>query len=479
MDWEMVVGLEVHSQLLTKTKIFCGCSTQFGASPNTQVCPVCLGLPGALPVLNKKVVEYAIKVGLATGCTVAPLSRFARKNYFYPDLPKGYQISQYELPILEFGHLDIEDDKGAPKRIGITRIHMEEDAGKLLHPDIPGADYSLVDLNRACVPLLEIVSEPDIRSAGEAVRYVKKLREILVYLGVCDGNMNEGSLRVDANVSVRPRGREKFGTRAEIKNVNSFKFLEQAINYERDRQIELIEDGGTVIQETRLFDAAKGITLGMRSKEEAHDYRYFPDPDLLPIVISAEEVERARELLPELPDAKRERFRASYGLPALDADVLCSARELAEFFENAVKLHSDAKSVSNWVMGSILKNLNRDGFDSVAFSPVTPAMLAGMLDLVKSGVISSKIAKDVFEEMWTSKKSAEAIVKEKGLTQISDTSEIEAIVDAIIAKNPSEFERLKGGDAKLTGFFVGQIMRESKGKANPGLVNELLKKKMG
>ncbi len=478
MRWEMIVGLEVHAQMLTKTKIFCGCSTAFGSSPNTQVCPVCLGLPGALPVLNSKVVQYAVKVGLATNCTINQSNRFARKNYFYPDLPKGYQISQFEKPILEFGHLDIEDDAGAPKRIGITRIHMEEDAGKLLHPEAPGADYSLVDLNRACVPLLEIVSEPDIRSAGEAVRYVRKLREILVYLGVCDGNMNEGSLRVDANVSVRPVGQEKFGTRTETKNVNSFKFLEQAINYERQRQIEVLEDGGEIVQETRLFDAVRGITVSMRSKEEAHDYRYFPDPDLLPVVISQSEIEDARASLPELPDAKRERFVSTLGLPKLDAEVLCQTREMADFFESVVALHNDPKAASNWMMGGVLKNMNRDGMETLARLPVKASHIAGMLDLMKSGAISSKIAKDVFEEMWTSGKSAAEIVKEKGLTQISDTSEIEAIVDAIIAKNPSEFERLKGGDQKLTGFFVGQIMRESKGKANPGMVNDLLKKKM-
>ncbi|TLN09958.1 Asp-tRNA(Asn)/Glu-tRNA(Gln) amidotransferase subunit GatB, partial [bacterium] len=330
----------------------------------------------------------------------------------------------------------------------------------------------------ACVPLLEIVSEPDIRSAGEAVRYVRKLREILVYLGVCDGNMNEGSLRVDANVSVRPVGQEKFGTRTETKNVNSFKFLEQAINYERQRQIEVLEDGGEIVQETRLFDAVRGITVSMRSKEEAHDYRYFPDPDLLPVVISQSEIEDARASLPELPDAKRERFVSTLGLPKLDAEVLCQTREMADFFESVVALHNDPKAASNWMMGGVLKNMNRDGMETLAQLPVKASHIAGMLDLMKSGAISSKIAKDVFEEMWTSGKSAAEIVKEKGLTQISDTSEIEAIVDAIIAKNPSEFERLKGGDQKLTGFFVGQIMRESKGKANPGMVNDLLKKKM-
>ncbi|MBE0618297.1 MAG: Asp-tRNA(Asn)/Glu-tRNA(Gln) amidotransferase subunit GatB, partial [Proteobacteria bacterium] len=361
MDWEMVVGLEVHAQLLTETKIFCGCSTAFGAAPNSQICPVCMGLPGALPVLNRRVVEYALRVALATHCTVASVSRFARKNYFYPDLPKGYQISQYELPILERGYLDVEAEPGAPKRIGITRIHMEEDAGKLLHPETPGAAYSLVDLNRACVPLLEIVSEPDIRTVKEASQYVRKLREILVYLGVCDGNMNEGSLRVDANISVRPRGQEKFGTRSEIKNLNSFRFLEQAMVHERQRQIDLIEDGGAVVQETRLFDSERGITLSMRSKEEAHDYRYFPDPDLLPVVVDAAWLEEVQRNLPELPDAKRKRFQDHHGLPAYDADLLCQSRELAAYFEEAVALHPDPKAVSNWIMGHLLRELNKEG----------------------------------------------------------------------------------------------------------------------
>ncbi|MHB8766508.1 MAG: Asp-tRNA(Asn)/Glu-tRNA(Gln) amidotransferase subunit GatB, partial [Deferrisomatales bacterium] len=356
MDWEMVVGLEVHAQLLTDTKIFCGCSTAFGAEPNTQVCPVCLGLPGALPVLNRKVVELALRAGLATHCRVAPRSRFARKNYFYPDLPKGYQISQYELPILEGGWLPVEGEGGAPKRIGITRIHLEEDAGKLLHPEVAGrraADYSLVDLNRACVPLVEIVSEPDLRTVKEASQYVRQLREILVYLGVCDGNMNEGSLRVDANLSVRPRGRRAFGTRTETKNLNSFKFLEQALEYERDRQIDVLEGGGTVVQETRLFDSDRGITVSMRSKEEAHDYRYFPDPDLLPVVIDPAWVEAVERALPELPDAKRRRFRDELGLPAYDADLLCQSRAVADYFDEAVRLHPDPKAVSNWVMGQV------------------------------------------------------------------------------------------------------------------------------
>ena len=479
MDWEMVVGLEVHAQLLTRTKIFCGCSTAFGAAPNTQVCPVCLGLPGALPVLNRTVVEHTLRVALATHCTVAPTSRFARKNYFYPDLPKGYQISQYELPILVGGHLDVEDDGGRPKRIGITRIHMEEDAGKLLHPEAPGADYSLVDLNRACVPLIEIVSEPDIRSVKEASQYVRRLREILVYLGVCDGNMNEGSLRVDANVSVRPRGSRPFGTRTEIKNLNSFRFLEQALVYERQRQIDLLEEGGQVVQETRLFDSERGVTLSMRSKEEAHDYRYFPDPDLLPVVIDPAWLEAVQRDLPELPDEKRRRFQEQHGLPAYDADLLCQSRDLADYFEETVRLHDDPKAVSNWMMGHLLRELNREGAPPVAQAPVTPRHLAGMLDLVRGGTISSNIAKEVFEAMWATGKTAEALVEEKGLRQITDTSAIEAAVDEVLAANPKEVEAYRAGKTKLMGFFVGQVMRATKGKANPQAVHELVARKLG
>ena len=478
MEWEMVVGLEVHAQLTTRTKIFCGCSTRFGSEPNTQTCPVCLGLPGALPVLNRRVVEYTLKVALATNCEVASFSRFARKNYFYPDLPKGYQISQYELPILKNGWLEVLDDQGRPKRIGITRIHMEEDAGKLLHPETPGADYSLVDLNRACVPLIEIVSEPDIRSPSEASQYVRKLREILVYLDVCDGNMNEGSLRVDANVSVRPKGETRLGTRTEIKNLNSFKFLEQALAYEAERQIDLLESGGQVVQETRLFDSERGATLSMRTKEEAHDYRYFPDPDLLPVVIGEAWIERIRTELPELPDAKRRRFQEQYGLPAYDADLLCQSRDLAEYFEQAVRLHDDPKAVSNWIMGYVLRELNKEGAPPITQAPVTPAHLAGMLDLVKRGVISTNIAKTVFDEMWATGKPPEQVVKEKGLEQITDTSAIEALVDEVLAKHPKEVEAYRGGKKKLMGFFVGQVMRATRGKANPQVVNDLFRRKL-
>jgi len=477
MEWEMVVGLEVHAQLLTKTKIFCGCSTEFGAPPNTQVCPVCLGMPGALPVLNKKAVEYAIKVGLSTNCQVRGRNRFARKNYFYPDLPKGYQISQFELPILEHGFLEISND-GGRKKIGITRIHMEEDAGKLLHSQIPGDDHSLVDLNRACVPLIEIVSEPDIRTPGEASDYARRLREILVYLEVCDGNMNEGSMRVDANVSVRPVGQEKFGTRAEIKNVNSFKFLEQAIAFERDRQIELIEDGGEVVQETRLFDSEKGVTISMRSKEEAHDYRYFPDPDLPPVVISGDWIEQIKQTLPELPEAKRNRFHDQYGLPSSDIDLLCQTRAVADYFEKTVVIHGEPKSCANWVVGYVLRELNKEDAPPVDKIPVSPENLAEMLGLIKKGSISTKMAKEVFDEMWKTGKMASKIVEEKGLVQISDASAIDAAVEEVLAANPSEVEAFRGGKTKLMGFFVGQVMKATKGKANPGMVNKIIQEKL-
>jgi aspartyl-tRNA(Asn)/glutamyl-tRNA(Gln) amidotransferase subunit B len=480
MAWETVVGLEVHAQLLTRTKIFCGCSTGFGGPPNTQVCPVCMGLPGALPVLNRKVVEFALMAALATNCQVARASRFARKNYFYPDLPKGYQISQYELPITERGYVDILSDEGSPTRIGITRIHMEEDAGKLLHPEAPGADYSLVDLNRACVPLLEIVSEPDIRSPKEASRYARKLREILVYLGICDGNMNEGSLRVDANVSVRSKGELGLGTRTEIKNVNSFRFLEQALEYERDRQIDVLEEGGRIVQETRLFDAHRGITLSMRSKEEAHDYRYFPDPDLLPLVIEPEWVEEVRRRLPELPDAKRHRFGQDYALPEQDTELLCQERQYADLFEEVVRRGIPPKPAANWLIGYILPDRSREaeagvgyGFDRV------PDFLTGMQELIDQGVISANIAKNEVVGLWSSGKSAQEIVREKGLAQISDAVAVERLVDEVIAGFPREVEAYRGGKAQLHGFFVGQVMKKTQGKANPTLVNQLLKQKLG
>ncbi|BBA71801.1 Asp-tRNA(Asn)/Glu-tRNA(Gln) amidotransferase subunit GatB [Geobacter sulfurreducens] len=477
MNYQAVIGLEVHVQLKTDTKIFCGCSTTFGAAPNSQTCPVCLGMPGVLPVLNKKVVEFAIRAGLATNCRIAPRSVFARKNYFYPDLPKGYQISQYELPICQNGHLDIEVE-GETKRIGITRIHMEEDAGKLVHADVPGlGSGSGVDLNRACTPLLEIVSEPDIRSADEAVAYLRKLHQIVVYLGICDGNMEEGSFRCDANVSVMPVGSTTFGTRTETKNVNSFRFVKQAIEHEIERQIELIEEGGKVVQETRLFDPNTGETRSMRGKEEAHDYRYFPDPDLVPLVISNDWVEDARLSLPELPDARRSRYRSELGLSDYDAEVLTATREMAEYFEACLAAGAPAKGAANWVMGEVTRALNEAG-TGIAECPVTPARLTALLQLIEKGTISGKIAKTVFDEMWQSDKTPEAIVEEKGLVQVSDTGEIEKIIDEIMAANMGQVEEFRGGKEKVFGFFVGQVMRASKGKANPAVVNELLMKKL-
>ncbi|BEH11913.1 MULTISPECIES: Asp-tRNA(Asn)/Glu-tRNA(Gln) amidotransferase subunit GatB [Geobacter] len=477
MNYQAVIGLEVHVQLKTDTKIFCGCSTKFGAAPNSQTCPVCLGMPGVLPVLNKKVVEFAIRAGLATNCRIASRSVFARKNYFYPDLPKGYQISQYELPICQNGHLDIEVD-GQVKRIGITRIHMEEDAGKLVHADVPGlGSGSGVDLNRACTPLLEIVSEPDIRSADEAVAYLRKLHQIVVYLGICDGNMEEGSFRCDANVSVMPVGSTTFGTRTETKNVNSFRFVKQAIEHEIERQIELIEEGGKVVQETRLFDPNTGETRSMRGKEEAHDYRYFPDPDLVPLVISNDWVEDTRLSLPELPDARRSRYRSELGLSDYDAEVLTATREMAEYFEACLAAGAPAKGAANWVMGEVTRALNEAG-TGIAECPVTPVRLTALLQLIEKGTISGKIAKTVFDEMWQSDKTPEAIVEEKGLVQVSDTGEIEKIIDEIMAANMGQVEEFRGGKEKVFGFFVGQVMRASKGKANPAVVNELLMKKL-
>jgi len=474
MNYEAVIGLEVHAQLQTTTKIFCGCETAFGEEANTRTCPVCIGMPGVLPVLNRKAVEYIIKTGLATHCTISPFSRFARKNYFYPDLPKGYQISQYELPLCERGHVEIVVD-GKVKRIGLTRIHLEEDAGKNLHTSEAGA--SLVDLNRAGTPLMEIVSEPDIRTADEAAEYLKKLRSILRYIEVSDADMEKGNFRCDINISLRPAGAKEYGTRAEVKNVNSFKFVQKALEYEMKRQAQVLDDGGKVVQETRLFDSAKGVTFSMRSKEEAHDYRYFPEPDLVPVAITAEEVAVIRATIPELPDAKRERFVKEYGLPDYDADMLTQSRSLAAYYEEAAKLAGQPKVVSNWMMGELMRLLNAENRE-IEDCPVGPDRLAAMIKLIESGVISTKIAKTVFEEMYRSGKDAEAVVREKGLVQVSDTGAIEKIIDEVIKANPTQHADYKGGKDKLFGFFVGQVMKASKGKANPEMVNDLLKKKL-
>ena len=474
MQYETVIGLEIHAQLLTESKMFCGCSVKFGAGPNSQTCPVCIGMPGVLPVANKKAIEYVIKTGLAVNCKIAPYSRFARKNYFYPDLPKGYQISQYELPICENGFVEITVN-GETRKIGLTRIHLEEDAGKNIHEG--AGTYSFVDLNRAGTPLMEIVSEPDIRSPQEASEFVKKLRTIVRYIGVCDGNMEQGSLRCDANVSVRPAGQKEFGTRTEIKNMNSFKFIEKALDYEIKRQIKILNEGGRIVQETRLWDSNRGITESMRSKEEAHDYRYFPDPDLVPVEVNNVWIEQIRTQLVEMPDARRQRFISQFCLPEQDADLLTSERAIAEWFEHAVKLGGDPKGVSNWMMGDLMRLLNEENrpFEEC---PLRSAQLVEMLVLIDKGTISGKIAKTVFEEMYKTGKDADTIVKEKGLVQVSDESEIEKVVDDILQKNPKELERFRAGEEKLLGFFAGQVMKATKGKANPKMVNEILKKKL-
>ena len=474
--WEVVIGLEIHAQLATKSKIFSGASTDYGAAPNTQACLVDLGYPGVLPVLNEEVVRMATMFGLAVNASVAPRSVFARKNYFYPDLPKGYQISQLELPIVEHGEMVIRDADGNDKRIGITRAHLEEDAGKSIHE---GLDRSSgIDLNRAGTPLLEIVSEPDLRSAKEAVAYMRKIHTIVRYLGISDGNMQEGSFRCDANVSVRPMGQEELGTRAELKNLNSFRFIEKAINFEVERQIELIEDGGTVVQETRLYDSDKDETRSMRSKEEANDYRYFPDPDLLPIEISADYIDAVRKTLPELPDAKQQRFVADYGLKADDAGILTGSRALANYFEVAAEA-SDAKAqvVANWVIGELSGALNKDGLD-IDDSRISAEDLAGLVNRIGDNTISGKIAKEVFEAMWAGEGDADAVIEAKGLKQITDSSAIEAVVDKVIADNPGQVAEYKSGKDKLIGFFVGQVMKETQGKANPGQVNKMLKDKL-
>ena len=476
MEWESVIGLEIHAQLATKSKIFSGASTAYGAEPNTQACAIDLGLPGVLPVLNREAARMAAMFGLAIGAEVARRSVFARKNYFYPDLPKGYQISQYELPVVRKGQLSIDLEDGASKVIGITRAHLEEDAGKSLHEDFHG--LSGIDLNRAGTPLLEIVSEPDLRSAKEAVAYMKKLHQLVVYLGICDGNMQEGSFRCDANVSVRSKGDPQFGTRAEIKNLNSFRFVERAIEFEIERQIDLLEAGGRVVQETRLYDPDKGETRSMRGKEEANDYRYFPDPDLLPLVLDEEFIAAAHAGLPELPEAKKRRFMEQYGLSAYDAAVLTTSRALGDYYEAVVvALDGEPKLCANWVMGDLSAFLNKDNLD-IAESPVSPARLAGLLRRIQDQTISGKIAKEVFEALWAGEGDADAIIEQRGLKQITDASAIEKVIDAVIAANPEQLAHYRAGKDKLFAFFVGQVMKLSKGKANPQQVNELLAKKL-
>ncbi|ATB36731.1 aspartyl/glutamyl-tRNA amidotransferase subunit B [Cystobacter fuscus] len=474
-DFQPVIGLEVHAQLLTQTKIFCGCSTSFGAAPNHHTCPVCLGLPGVLPVLNTRVVEFAIRTGLALGCTVKKTSVWSRKNYFYPDLPKGYQITQFDQPICEWGQLSIDTPEGE-KLIRVRRIHMEEDAGKSVHD--ASASESLVDLNRAGVPLLEIVSEPDLRSADEAVDYLKSLRDVLVYLGVNDGNMEEGSFRCDANVSVMRKGATVYGQRVELKNINSFRFVKQAIEYEISRQVDLLETGGKIDQETRLYDPNRGETRSMRSKEEAHDYRYFPEPDLPPLHVTDAQLEAAAQVLPELPRAKVSRFMSQYGLPAYDAKILCAERPLADYFEAVAQHFKDYKRLSNWFLGELLRLLKDEGgtVTTLRFSTV---QFSNLLAAVEKGSISANAGKDVFGEMFRTGKDPEAIIADKGLAQVSDTGAIEAVVDDILAKNAGEVEKYRAGKKQIYGFFVGQVMKAMKGKGNPALVNDLLKKKLG
>jgi aspartyl-tRNA(Asn)/glutamyl-tRNA(Gln) amidotransferase subunit B len=477
MDYEPVIGLEVHAQLLTKSKIFCNCSSLFGSEPNTLTCPVCTGLPGSLPVLNRTVLEYTLRAALATHCRISPYSQFARKNYFYPDLPKGYQISQYELPLATDGYIDIHSD-GQKKRIGIIRIHMEEDAGKLLH-DLSSerGAHSYVDFNRTGVPLIEIVSAPDIRSPEEASAYLRKLRAILMFLDICDGNMEEGSFRCDANISLRPRGQQALGVKTELKNMNSFRNVQRALDFEIRRQTALLDQGEGIVQETRLWDAAKGVTSSMRGKEEAQDYRYFPDPDLVPLVIDLQWIETIRAHLPELPETKKERFIRDYGIPEYDAEVLTTSKPLANYYEACLRSYNKPKIVSNWIMSELLRELKRDERE-IEDCPVPALHLSEMLKMIDDGVISGKIAKNVFEEMYRSGKRAEEIVKEKGWVQVKDSSEIENIIDRVLSANPKEFEAYRKGKEKLFGFFVGQVMKATQGKANPQLVNELLKKKL-
>jgi len=478
MTYEPVIGLEVHAQLLTESKIFCGCSTRFGDKPNQNTCPVCMGFPGVLPVLNKKVVQFTIRAGLATHCHIARMSRWARKNYFYPDLPKGYQISQYELPLCTDGYIDIQT-AGGEKRVRLNRIHMEEDAGKNIHDH--GADYSLVDLNRAGVPLVEIVSEPDVASAEEAVRYLRKLRAILQYLEICDGNMEEGSFRCDANISLRPEGSSQWGTKTEVKNMNSFKAVEKALEYEIRRQAEVLSGGARVVQETRLWDADREVTRSMRSKEHAHDYRYFPDPDLLPLVVEESFIQELKKTMPELPDARMKRFMSEYDLPVYDAGILTSRKDVADFFEAAMKAHANPKALSNWVMGDlfrVIKERNLDEKLRIDSWPIRPEHLAGMVRLIDEGKISGKIAKSLFDVMLDQDKPPERLVQEKGLEQVSDSISIEKEVDRVLAAHPELAADFRAGKEKVFGFLVGQVMKATKGKANPQMVNEILRKRL-
>jgi aspartyl-tRNA(Asn)/glutamyl-tRNA(Gln) amidotransferase subunit B len=477
--FEAVIGLEVHCQLATATKLFCSCPAAFGAGPNEHTCPVCLGMPGVLPVLNRRAVEYAIRAALATDSKINTVSRWARKNYFYPDMPKAYQITQYEQPYCEHGRVIFELD-GAERTVRLTRIHMEEDAGKSIHDLSP--KWSMVDLNRASVPLLEIVSEPDVRSGPEASAYLHKLRSIVRYLGISDGNMNEGSMRCDANVSLRKRGAEKYGTRTETKNLNSFRSVERAIAFEIERQAEILLDGGTIVQETRLWDADRGETRTMRGKEDAHDYRYFPDPDLMPLVIDDAWIARVRSEMPELPDARRARFASQYALPDYDAGVLTASKELADWFEQAVAIHPNAKSLANWVMGDVIRIANEsavEGEADYANLPLTPAQLAGLVALIDDDTISGKIAKTVFTKMVGTNDSARTIVDREGLVQVTDEGAIVEVVDRVIAANADKAAEYRAGKDKLFGFFVGQVMKESQGKANPASVNRLLKERLG
>ncbi|GJM04665.1 MAG: aspartyl/glutamyl-tRNA(Asn/Gln) amidotransferase subunit B [marine bacterium B5-7] len=480
MEWETVIGLEIHAQLATNSKIFSGAATTYGAEPNTQACAVDLGLPGVLPVLNEQVVLMAIKFGLAIDAEIPERSIFARKNYFYPDLPKGYQISQFELPIVSRGNLEIQLEDGTSKIVGVTRAHLEEDAGKSMHDGF--GDQTGIDLNRAGTPLLEIVSEPDMRSAKEAVAYMKKIHSIVRYLEICDGNMQEGSFRCDANVSIRPKGQEEFGTRTELKNINSFRFVEQAINIEIERQIDILEDGGKITQETRLYDPNKNETRSMRSKEEANDYRYFPDPDLLPVQIEAELIEKIRSELPELPNAKKQRFMDQFKLSDYDSGVLTAQKEMADYFETCVNTaEGEAKLSANWIAGELSASLNKDNKD-ISESPVTAEMLGGMIKRIKDDTISGKIAKQVFEAMWNGEGDADTIIEGKGLKQVTDTGAIEKLVDDVIANSPDQVAQYQAApeekQGKLIGYFVGQIMKQSQGKANPKQVNELLKEKL-